>query len=70
MTLCGEWQCGECGQWLDKSRDTHVHLKSRESTLDAMLSQRRMAEMLPGTPAFTEPVECTRYFRTGKEPTR
>lgn len=65
-----EWKCGECEQWVDGGRDTHVHVKRKESTLTAMLARRRMSEALPSEPAFLDAVEITRYFRTGKEPTR
>lgn len=67
-----QWQCGECGGWVDAGWSMHVHYATREPSLDEMVAARRMDEALPGSSNAFAPMETslTTYFRDGGELTR
>lgn len=67
-----QWKCPVCGMWLPDAFSVHWHHSFREPSLDEMIDMRRAAELNIPTPdpLSDVTVELTKYFRTGKEPTR
>lgn len=69
-----QWQCGECGAWVDDGWGIHQHREKLPlPTLEDIIAMRRLDELnIPADdPLNTQPMgKVSTYLRTGKEPTR
>jgi hypothetical protein len=67
-----QWQCGDCGAWLDAGWSRHVHMQAKEPTMTELRAMRTAEEAgLEGiVPDAFDRVATTTYWRTFKEPMR
>lgn len=67
-----QWQCPDCGQWLDDGWSRHVHVSQPEPSLTDMRAMRLAEEsgLVGIVPDAFDKVATTTYWRTGKEPKR
>lgn len=73
MTNPRQWQCGECGAWVDAGWSRHVHLGTPEApSMEAMIMARRVEELggASAAPSIEGKTPLTTYLRTYREPTR